>query len=508
MVMKRARRLALAVAIAAPVALAGGGALAAPATEAPTASDLGPQTVIGFTGLTAPYGVAVAADGAVTATSFPDQATTVARVVRRTASAEAILATGELGSPFGVALGRDGATYVTDASEGEVVKVPAGGGAATRLAFTGLSFPTGVAVDSAGTVYVADSGNGRITRLTTGGAQSDVAFTGLQSPYGVAVDAAGTVYVADLDADAVVKRTTGGTQTTLGFTGLDSPDGIAVAADGDVFVADAGNDRVLELPAAGGSQAVVPFSGLDEPAGVAVAADGSIYVADAGNDRVVALLDSTTPRPANESFVIAAYNDFIDRDPTPAELSSALTALATGGSSSRAAFLRTLSTSDTYVGAVVNRFYRDTLGRNGDASGVAFWTQQIKSGRRTVAQVAADFYSSPEYFNGIGGGNTTTWVRDLYAKVLLRQPDAGGLQYWVGVAESRGRGYVSRPFFQSNESARTRVRLLYRDLLGRAPDSDGLTFWAGRVVTSGDLALAVNLANSAEYFNRAGRRFP
>ncbi|HEX7134305.1 MAG TPA: hypothetical protein VF228_17145, partial [Iamia sp.] len=408
----RSRRLALAVAITAPVALVGPGASSA----APSPRALGPQTTVAFTGLYSPYGVAVDGDGTVTATSYPDESTTPARVVRKPEGSQVTLDFGEIGSPFGVALGPDGATYVVDASAGTVLKRPAGGGSATTLGFTGLSFPTGVAVEADGDVYVADSGNARVVKLPAVGEQSTVAFAGLENPYGVAVDAEGTVYVADLDGNEVVKRTTGGTQTTLGFTGLSSPDGIAVDGDGDVFVADAGNDRVLELKATGGAQAVVPFTGLDSPAGVAVAPNGSVYVADTGNDRVVALLEPA--KTANESFVFAAYNDFIDRDPTPTELTAATTALA-GGGTAKATFLKSLSTSDTYLAALVNRFYQDTLDRVGGSGEIAYWTGELRSGRRTVARVAAEFYASLEYFQGFGNSNNLTWVEDLYVKILL-----------------------------------------------------------------------------------------
>lgn len=499
---KRARRLALAIAVTAPVALVAPGPPGVAA--APTPRALGPQTVVGFTGLYSPYGVAVDGDGTVTATSYPDDAANVAKVVRKPAGTQVTLDVGEIGSPFGVALGPDGATYVTDASAGTVIKVPAGGGAATALDFEGLSFPTGVAVGDDGSVYVADSGNARVVKLT-GSTQSVVAFTGLESPYGVAVDDDDTVYVADLDGDDVLKRTTGGTQTTLAFTGLDSPDGIAVDDDGNVFVADAGHDRVVEL--AGSTQTVVAFNGLESPAGVAVAEDGSVYVADAGNNRVVVLLDDTPANTANQSFVIAAYNDFVDRDPTPTELTTATTALAAGGSA-KATFLKSLSTSDVYLAALVNRFYQDTLGRVGGSGEIAYWTGELRSGRRTVARVAADFYASAEYFNGIGGGANLSWVEDLYVKILLREADTDGASYWAGQAAAVGRTRVALGFYQSSESAGTRVKLVYEQFLDRAPEPAGLTFWSGQVVKKGDLSLAVNLAASAEYLNRAIARFP
>jgi hypothetical protein len=351
-------------------------------------------------------------------------------------------------------------------------------------------------------VYVADSGNARIEEMS-GATQTTVGFTGLQNPYGVAVDGSGDIYVADADAGNVQKLA-GETQTTVGFTGLDTPDGIAVDSAGDLFVADAGNNDVVELPSAG-SQVTLGFIGLSSPAGVAVGSDGSVYVADADNDRVVEL-----PIPSNtaaQSFVTAAYTDFIGRAPTGPELTAGVSAVADMSSGKRAAFLGTLANSDTYISALVNKLYTDTLGRDGDSGGVTFWVNQLKTKKKTVAQVAANFYSSAEYFTGIGGGTNTTWVTDLYHKILLRDPDSG-LSFWVGVAGTKGRLAVSLPFFQSAESLNTRVKAGFEKFLNREPDSGGLTFWSGQIKTKGDLALAVSLAGSTEYLNQSAIRFP
>ncbi len=121
----------------------------------------------------------------------------------------------------------------------------------------------------------------------------------------------------------------------------------------------------------------------------------------------------------------------------------------------------------------------------------------------SVAKVAADFYSSPEYFTGFGRSNLRTWVTDLYEKILLRGPDTTGLDYWVATAAAYGRTAVTYPFHQSNESCHTRVEELYRTLLHRIPDQAGSGFWAGVVHVRGDLVLAADLARSAEYYDDA-----
>jgi len=62
--------------------------------------------------------------------------------------------------------------------------------------------------------------------------------------------------------------------------------------------------------------------------------------------------------------------------------------------------------------------------------------------------------------------------------------------------------------FRSAESRRTRVVDLYDLLLDREPDPDGREYWVGVLERFPDIALAVFLAASDEYYRRASARFP
>lgn len=224
---------------------------------------------------------------------------------------------------------------------------------------------------------------------------------------------------------------------------------------------------------------------------------------------VMATLRVLGERTAAESFVTAAYVDYVGREPTTAELRYGVAMIGDVDSSvARGRFSRTLSESEVYVGAFVDRLYRDTLGRPSDAGGRAHWHRQLSSGAWTPAEVGAYFYASPEYFNGIGRGQLEVWVRDLYRKVLLRSADAEGVNHWVSVARRRGRQAVAHPMYQSRESSRKRVTALYEHFLGRGPDAAGLDHWGGAIPKQGDLALAVQLTRSAEYLEKAKNRFP
>lgn len=207
------------------------------------------------------------------------------------------------------------------------------------------------------------------------------------------------------------------------------------------------------------------------------------------------------------AFVKAAYEDFLERPPTAEALEYRVDRLLSGATS-RATFIRELSTSTEYLNRIVQGFYQDTLGRNGSSADVAFWVGRIQSGAYTVAKVAASFYASQEYFDGIGGGTNATWVADLYQKLLGRSAPQGDVDYWAGEAAAKGRANVALRFFQAPESRATRVRGLYQMLLGRTPSGADVDYWSPRIMTQGDLALATSLASLQEYFDRAQSRFP
>lgn len=204
-------------------------------------------------------------------------------------------------------------------------------------------------------------------------------------------------------------------------------------------------------------------------------------------------------------FVNAAFTDFLGRMPTADERNEEVMRIENGAP--RSDLVARLSKSNEWVSNLVKGFYLDTLGRAPDASGLTYWTNQIATGRASVAKVASLFYASSEYFATTGHSDLVTWVDDLYRKVLQRSADPGGRAYWADIAANKGRGTVAFSMFQSQESRQARTSKLYVALLGRQPDHAGLLYWAGKLRTQGDLALAVNLAGSSEYAARAQTRF-
>jgi serine/threonine protein kinase, bacterial len=248
------------------------------------------QTELPFTGIDfrlSPGGVAVDGAGSVYVTSED----MFGRVVKLAAGSNAptVLPFSGLYQPQGLAVDTSGAVYVADFNN-RVVKLAAGANTQTVLPLTGLNYPEGVAVDAAGNVYVADRGNNRVVKLDVGSnTQKDLPFTGLKNPDGVAVDTAGTVYVTDSDNGRVVKLDPGSsTPIVLPFSGLTVPWGIAVDAAGTVYVTDHDTDKLLKLAAGASASTELPSTNADPPLGVAVDSGGKkVFVADNGNNRVV-----------------------------------------------------------------------------------------------------------------------------------------------------------------------------------------------------------------------------
>ena len=301
---------------------------------APLAAPVG-QTVLPFTGLNGPAGVAVdtagsvyladklnsrvlkLAAGATTATVLPFP---MGRVDPKTG----VPITGTDGlliQPAAVAVDKVGNLYVSDCNTSRVWKLAAGSNTPIVL-LTGLMDVFGLAVDSAGNLYgtaanVLRDGHylrtvghyGLVWKLaaptTPNATWTEVPFPGLNNPVGVAVDSTGNLYVTDnprgpnygekvgdpqLGSHQVVKQTADlTTQTVLPFTGLHNPGGVAVDSTGNLYVTDNGNSRVLKLAAGSTTQTVLPITGLHWPHGVAVDTAGNLYVTDTGNNRVLKL---------------------------------------------------------------------------------------------------------------------------------------------------------------------------------------------------------------------------
>lgn len=154
----------------------------------------------------------------------------------------------------------------------------------------------------------------------------------------------------------------------------------------------------------------------------------------------------------------------------------------------------------------VNRLYQKVFGRQGDAAGVAYWTNRLYEGKTTGASTVEGFFLSEEFTRK----NTSDgqYVDLLYEAIFDRQADEGGRQNWLNVlSQGVSRKYVLCQFVNSaefnnlcngygiirgsisltenrdkNVQVTGFVNRLYSIALNRPADVGGLNDWTGRLL--------------------------
>lgn len=203
---------------------------------------------------------------------------------------------------------------------------------------------------------------------------------------------------------------------------------------------------------------------------------------------------------ADARYVYALYQLLNGRMATVAEVSRGVAQLEDG--EGRLAITDRLVRSRGWAGLSIDTVYRDVLGRNPDAAGRQYWLDQIAAGLR-YEDLGVYFYGSEEYAARAGGDRE--YVALLYRVLLGRDGEADGIDYWT---EQLGRPGVGPPtvahsFYLSIESRRDRVTDLYQRILGRTPSSSEREYWAGQLLDLDDVAMAAELSASAEYYRKA-----
>jgi DNA-binding beta-propeller fold protein YncE len=271
----------------------------APSAEPPPAPT---QSVLPFTGLRAPYDVAVDAEGNVFVSDSDGKRNGSNRVLELPAGSN----TQEV-LPFTratVMADPAGEIWVLDGGQdrSHLVKLAHGGGQQTVLPRPNVGM-WGVirAVDDAGAVYGVnsggqDSGGGcclpvQVVKVTPGSNTPEaLPFAHMDIVAGMTVDAAGNLYVGDGNGKRVLKLApSASSPSEVPFRSLGGVIDIAVDAKGALYVIDGQQDRVLKLEPGSNTPTELPFTGLKRPVSIAIGPKGEVYVADDGNRRIVKL---------------------------------------------------------------------------------------------------------------------------------------------------------------------------------------------------------------------------
>jgi hypothetical protein len=166
------------------------------------------------------------------------------------------------------------------------------------------------------------------------------------------------------------------------------------------------------------------------------------------------------------------------------------------------------STHDQTVRPVTRLYYAVFL-RDPDAGGLNYWVRLNQAGHR-LEDIATMFAGSPEFRNTYGALSNSEFVQLVYRNVLERTPDAGGLAYWtdhVNRGMSRGRmlmGFSESNEYRANTFADVTVSWAFIQLLGRIPTSPERLLWTTALNNGGSVdTLIYSLARSEAFAARA-----
>lgn len=187
-------------------------------------------------------------------------------------------------------------------------------------------------------------------------------------------------------------------------------------------------------------------------------------------------------------YVSGMYQAIFGRGPNADEIGYHTASLQSG--TSRFAFIRGLQNATEGLRTRVARWYIDDLYANQSVNtlksdpGVAVWAARLGSGW-TDADVLTSLLSNDLRYAALGGTDSNH-VSALYAEVLSRTPDSGGLSYHLAeMAGGLSRADVAGRFLSSPEGHAATVARLYRNDLGSTytvaqlePDH-GVQVWAG-----------------------------
>ena len=193
----------------------------------------------------------------------------------------------------------------------------------------------------------------------------------------------------------------------------------------------------------------------------AVNADGGSVASNVVLATRTAGVDDLAKFTSPAAFITGMYQRFLGRAPTTDEAVGA--GVAAGATSANSAFLKKLilDPSRGARGRVI-RLYLAYFKRNPDHGGLAYWVGQLQAGTKTINDVSNNFASSNEFRTTYGKLSNVDFVTLVYQNVLNRDPEPSGFAFWTGQLDQKlvVRGRVMTQFSESNEyrnATKTRV---------------------------------------------------
>ncbi len=209
-------------------------------------------------------------------------------------------------------------------------------------------------------------------------------------------------------------------------------------------------------------------------------------------------------------FAMQQYRDFLNREGDASGVSYWTEQLA-NNSSPRAEVIQAFAGNPDFAGAMdpMVRLYLAYFNRVPDFSGLNFWSNEYLHGRYTLVQISQYFASSPE-FNRAGQGTNAQLAQIVDQLHIRTSPqDTGSLViFYTGLldtgAVTRGELMVTRGSETSENIFRSRENVyvidFYFGMLQRSPESGGYDYWVNFLRSSGaKLTLIQGFLGSPEY---------
>jgi uncharacterized protein YkwD len=181
------------------------------------------------------------------------------------------------------------------------------------------------------------------------------------------------------------------------------------------------------------------------------------------------------------------------------------------GETTLPAYAVSLTNTSTHNETVrpVTRLYYAVFRREPDAGGLNYWVRLNQAGHR-LENIATMFAESPEFRTAYGSLSNAAFVQLVYRNVLERAPDAGGLAYWTDLVNrgmSRGRllmGFSESVEYTDKTFADVTVSWAYIQMLGRVPTSSERLLWTTALNNGGSVnTLIDSLVRSQPFVARA-----
>lgn len=184
------------------------------------------------------------------------------------------------------------------------------------------------------------------------------------------------------------------------------------------------------------------------------------------------------------AFTDRQFRDFAGRPRTATEVTSWRTGITnrsftpSGALDSAVGFSNWSPKQSPIIG-----LYRAYFLRLPDTSGLDYWTERYRTGT-TLRQISDFFARSAEFVRLYGSLTNRQFVERIYQNILGRPREPSGVAFWTGELDSgrRSRGTVMIGFSESAEYKRTTTALVdvvnvYTGPLRRVPTTDEHAFW-------------------------------